>query len=148
MAVALEDRERHIACLRHVPVKTQVLEEIVFAEAIAEGDRLIDRSITMITSLRPLIRRPSAWGAARPVRQHTMLAAIVLNAAPTANEVRFAKRRGVEHRRRFLELVPAAGVAEADDLALVKRQTVRADRIAGPGAMRVDAILEAKVVRH
>jgi hypothetical protein len=53
---------------------------------------------------------------------------------------------GVEVRRRFLELVPATWVAETDDLAPVARQTVGTDRVTGPGAVRVDAILEAKVV--
>ena len=45
-----------------------------------------------------------------------------------------------------LELVAAAGVAEADDLAAVERQAVRADGITRPGAARVDAIFEAKVI--
>jgi hypothetical protein len=52
----------------------------------------------------------------------------------------------VEVRRGFLELVPATGVAEADDLTPIARQAVGTDRITRPGAVRVDAILEAKVV--
>ena len=53
---------------------------------------------------------------------------------------------GVEHPRRRLKLVAAAGVAEADDFAFVKRQAVGADRITGdrlggPGCLekRLDA---------
>ena len=56
--------------------------------------------------------------------------------------------RLVERVRRRLELVAAAGVAEADNLAAIQRKAVRADRLAGPGAGVVDAVLEAKLVRQ
>ena len=53
---------------------------------------------------------------------------------------------GVECVGRGLELVAASGVAEADDLAPVTRQAIRADRLAGPGADIVDAIFETQGV--
>ena len=53
---------------------------------------------------------------------------------------------GVERPRGRRKFVAAAGVAEADDLASVKRQAVRADRVARPGAGVVDAVFEAKLV--
>src|SRR5215203_3631073 len=46
------------------------------------------------------------------------------------------------------ELVAAARVAEADNLALVERQAVAADRLARPGTDVVDAVLEAEPVGH
>jgi hypothetical protein len=52
---------------------------------------------------------------------------------------------GVERPSRGVKLVATAGIAEADDFALIKRQTVRADRLSRPGAVRVDALFEAKV---
>src|SRR4051794_34989976 len=48
--------------------------------------------------------------------------------------------RGVEGVRRGVELVPAAGIAETHDRALVMRQAVGADRLAGPGTDLVDAL--------
>jgi hypothetical protein len=47
--------------------------------------------------------------------------------------------------RRF-KLVAAACVAEADDLAPVARQAVRADPVSRPRAALIDAIFEAKLV--
>jgi hypothetical protein len=46
--------------------------------------------------------------------------------------------------RRF-ELVAASRIAEADDLAAIERQAVRAYRLTGPRAAFVDAIFEAQV---
>jgi hypothetical protein len=46
----------------------------------------------------------------------------------------------------LLELRPAARIAEADDLPLIERQAVLADRLAGPGTDAVDAIFKLEIV--
>jgi hypothetical protein len=56
--------------------------------------------------------------------------------------------RGIERRGRFLEFIPAARVAKADNLALVNRQAVFLDGVTRPGTAIVDAIFKAEAVGH
>ena len=58
---------------------------------------------------------------------------------------RGAGARLLELPDRPLEFVAAPGIAEANDVALVERQRVRLDRLAGPWAGFVDAVREAEV---
>jgi hypothetical protein len=55
---------------------------------------------------------------------------------------------GLEHASRLVELVAAARVAEPDNAAAIERQTIARNRLAGPGADRVDAVRKVERARH
>src|SRR5262245_36403895 len=96
---AFEDSEPNVTYFCHVSVKTDVLENVVLAEAIAGRNGLIELAVPDDHITASLDQKAERMGAARPVRQDTMHDHQHKAPAECRKEGRRAVHGASQHRR-------------------------------------------------